>query len=98
MYALDANSGAFIWKTVGLNFGETYKTNFASLFCAFSPTVVTRGVNAGMIFVGGGVTYQPTPNILEAAFNASTGALIWTAVRAGNSEPIWIAPYLDGQL
>jgi outer membrane protein assembly factor BamB len=105
LYALDADTGDEIWHTIGLNLGVGYGTTWPTqYFCTGTP-VATEDV----VYVPGGVTYGVTEvppfyggafggGMKLAAFNRTTGELIYNQDIAGNSGGVWVPTYFDGNL
>jgi outer membrane protein assembly factor BamB len=105
LYALDANTGAEIWHTIALNLGVGYGTSWPTqYFCTGTP-VATDDI----VYVPGGVTYGVTTvppfyggafggGLKIAAFNRTTGDLIYSQDICGNSGGVWVPTYFDGQL
>ncbi|HEV2953691.1 MAG TPA: PQQ-binding-like beta-propeller repeat protein, partial [Candidatus Dormibacteraeota bacterium] len=86
-YALDANTGTFIWKTY---IGQTS----APLCLPPAPGVTsTAAVQNGVVYVGGGDSYW-------YALNAANGAILWRVFTGDNSAASghynWSSPTIYG--
>jgi hypothetical protein len=104
MYALDADTGTEIWHTIGLNldvgYGGTWPTHY---FCTGTPVVA-----GDVVYVPGGVTYGDLGGGMSggawgggmrmAAFNRTSGELIWQQDLGGNSGGVWVPTYFNGYL
>ncbi|MCW4009180.1 MAG: PQQ-binding-like beta-propeller repeat protein [Candidatus Bathyarchaeota archaeon] len=105
LYALNANNGDFIWKSIGLNLGVGYGGSWPNhYFCTGTPVVAN-----GVVYVPGGVTYGTVEGLpfgggafgggmRLAAFDVTTGAIIWNQTLAGNSGGVWMPTYFNGNL
>ncbi len=87
MYALNASTGALVWKTY---LGQT-----TSLLCQPATLGVTSSatVSNGIVYVGGGDSYW-------YALDASTGAILWKVYTGDNSQTSghynWSSPLIYG--
>ncbi|MCW4010739.1 MAG: PQQ-binding-like beta-propeller repeat protein, partial [Candidatus Bathyarchaeota archaeon] len=111
LYAINAASGTFLWKSFELNMDVV-----PPAYCEFYNTGTATVAN-GVVYIGGGVQYgsadknvdyaaqnMSTPSgsfgggIRFFAFDATTGESIWNMSRAGNTQPFFVPCYVDGQI
>ena len=102
LYALNAATGAFLFKTIELNLNTTWTgggaMNSLNYFNTATPVIAN-----GVIYIPGGVTMGGPGGangggMRMVAFNATTGAQIWNYTIGGNSGSVWIPTYYNGNL
>ena len=112
LYALEAADGDFVWQSafeLNMSVGvPSYCTryNIGTPTVAEGMVIIGGGVQYGTAMAG--VDYaamnMSTPSgangggIRMFAFNATTGESIWNVSRAGNSQPLYVPCYWDGQI
>jgi outer membrane protein assembly factor BamB len=110
MYALNATDGALIWKSIGINLDVIINPIYYYAITG-TPVVVgdvvyiAAGATHGILeppekyqwgFWPPGGVFGGAQRM--AAFNATTGALIWNQTLAGNSGSVWVPTHYDGSL
>jgi len=111
LYALNAADLSFKWKSFPLNMSIGVPTpmehyNIGTPTVAGNTVFIGGGLQYGRAVPG--VDYaamnMSTPayanggGIRFFAFNATTGASIWNVSRTGNTQPIYVPCYWDGQI
>jgi outer membrane protein assembly factor BamB len=110
MYALDATSGTLKWKSIGINIDVIinpiyYYAITGTPVVADGVVYIAAGATHGTLLPVEKYAWGPWPPgwvfggaQRMAAFNATTGAIIWNQTLAGNSGSVWVPTYFEGSL